>query len=113
MKRIEAIIRPQRLSALVEAVDSLGYRGLTVRSVTGQGIQGGLAQQWRREEYRVDLLPKVSVMMAVQDDEVEDLVAVMVKTARTDRIGDGKIFVSAVDQVVRIRTGERGPEALR
>lgn len=112
MTQIEAIIRPQRLSAVVEAVDALGYRGITVRSVQGHGIQGGLSQQWRREEYRVDLLPKVSVVMTVLDSEVEDLIDVIVKSARTDRIGDGKIFVTPVEQVVRIRTGETGEQAL-
>jgi nitrogen regulatory protein P-II 1 len=112
LKQIEAVIRPQRLSALVEAVDTLGYRGLTVRSVTGQGIQGGVAQQWRREEYRVDLLPKVSVMMVVQDSDAEDLIDVIVKATRTDRIGGGKIFVTPIDEVIRVRTGETGSCAL-
>lgn len=112
MMRIEAVIRPERLESVLEAVGALGYRGMTVGNVKGQGIQGGLARQWRRAEYRVDLLPKVSVVMVVLDEEVEDLMKVIAMAARTDRIGDGKIFVTPVEQVVRVRTGETGPDAL-
>lgn len=113
MKQIQAIIRPQRVDTVVKAARELGYKGVTVRSVQGQGIQGGLAQKWRREEYRVDLLPKVSVTMVVPDDEVDDLVDVIVKSARTDHIGDGKVFVTPVEDAVRIRTGETGDAALK
>ncbi len=112
MKQIEAIIRPQRVTAVLEAARQLGYKGVTVRSVQGQGIQGGVAQKWRREEYRVDLLPKVALTMVVPDEEVGDLVDMIVKTARTDHIGDGKVFVTPVEQAVRIRTGETGDTAL-
>lgn len=112
MKQVEAIIRPQRVSTVLEAARELGYRGVTVRSVQGQGIQGGLAQKWRREEYRVDLLPKVAVTMVVPDEEVADLVDMIVKTARTSHIGDGKVFVTPVEQAVRIRTGKSGDRVL-
>jgi len=94
MKQVEAIIRPQRVSTVLEAARELGYRGVTVRSVQGQGIQRGLAQKWRREEYRVDLLPKVAVTMVVPDEEVADLVDMIVKTARTSHIGFTPDYVS-------------------
>jgi nitrogen regulatory protein P-II 1 len=112
MKRIEAIVRPESLEAVKEALASLGHAGLTVTEVKGHGIQKGLTQQWRGEEYHVDLLPKISIMAVVHDHEVHDVVDSIVKVARTDRIGDGKIFVSPVEQVIRVRTGETGPEAL-
>jgi nitrogen regulatory protein P-II 1 len=112
MKRIEAIVRPEKLDAVKEALVSLGHNGLTVYEVKGHGIQKGVTQQWRGEEYVIDLLPKVSVMAIVHDHEINDCVDAVVKAARTDRIGDGKIFVSPVEQAIRIRTGESGPEAL-
>jgi len=112
MKRVEAIIRPERLDAVKEAVLSLGHKGLTVTEVKGHGTQGGISQHWRGAEYVIDLLPKVSLIAVVNDHEVRDLVDVIVKNARTDRIGDGKIFVSDIEEVIRVRTGEHGPEAL-
>lgn len=112
MKRIEAIIRPDRLDAVKDALVSLGHHGLTVCEVKGHGIQKGITQQWRGEEYVIDLLPKVSVVAVVNDHEVVDCLAAISQAARTDRIGDGKIFVSTVDEVVRIRTGETGTEAI-
>ena len=112
MKRIEAIVRPERLEAVKEALVSLGHAGVTVSEVKGHGIQRGITQQWRGEEYHVDMLPKVSIVAVVHDHEVGDVTDAIVKAARTDRIGDGKIFVSSVEQVIRIRTGETGPEAL-
>jgi len=112
MKRIEAITRPESLNAVKDALVSLGHHGLTVSEVKGHGIQKGITQQWRGEEYVIDLLPKVSVIAVVHDHEVPDCLDAIVKAARTDRIGDGKIFVSSVEEVVRIRTGETGPEAL-
>jgi nitrogen regulatory protein P-II 1 len=112
MKRIESIVRPDRVEAVKEALVSLGHNGLTVCEVKGHGIQKGITQQWRGEEYVIDLLPKVSVMAVVHDHEVQDCVDAVSKAARTDRIGDGKIFVSEIEQVYRIRTGEHGPGAL-
>jgi len=112
MKRIEAYIRPERLEAVKEALVGLGHNGLTVAEVKGHGIQKGITQQWRGEEYVIDLLPKVSVVAVVHDHEVRDGVDAIVAAARTDRIGDGKIFVTSVEEAVRIRTGETGPEAL-
>ena len=112
MKKVEAIIRPERLDAVKEAIIGLGHKGLTITEVKGHGTQGGISQHWRGAEYVIDLLPKVSVVAVVNDHEVQDLVAAIVKFARTDRIGDGKIFVSTIEEVIRVRTGESGPEAL-
>jgi len=112
MKRIEAIVRPDKLEAVKEGLVALGHHGLTVTEVKGHGIQKGITQQWRGEEYVIDLLPKVTVMAVVHDHEVQDCVDAIVGVARTDRIGDGKIFVSPVETAVRIRTGETGPEAV-
>jgi nitrogen regulatory protein P-II 1 len=112
VKRIEAIIRPDRLEAVKAALVASGHSGLTVSEVRGHGIQGGVTQHWRGQEYSVDLLPKVSVVAVVNDHEVTDVIESIEAAARTDRIGDGKIFVTTVEQVVRIRTGESGTDAL-
>jgi nitrogen regulatory protein P-II 1 len=112
MKRVEAIIRPERLESVKEALTALGHKGLTVTEVKGHGTQKGITQQWRGEEYVIDLLPKIQVIAVVNDHEVSDVVAEIQKAARTDRIGDGKIFVSPIEEVIRVRTGEHGPEAL-
>lgn len=112
MKRIEAIVRPERLERVKEALTGAGHAGLTVTEVKGHGIQKGITQHWRGQDYTIDLLPKVSVVAVVNDHEVDDVVAAIVAAAHTDRIGDGKIFVSPVEQVIRIRTKESGPEAL-
>jgi nitrogen regulatory protein P-II 1 len=112
MKRIEAIIRTERLETVKESLTAAGVLGLTVTDVRGHGIQNGLTQQWRGQEYTVDLIPKVSIVIVVNDHEVQDVVQSIVTAARTDRIGDGKIFVSPIEQVIRIRTGEMGTEAI-
>jgi nitrogen regulatory protein P-II 1 len=112
MKRIEAIIRPESLDPVKQALIGLGHAGLTVSEVKGHGIQKGITQHWRGQEYSIDLLPKVSIVAVVNDDEVSGVLEAIVSAARTDRIGDGKIFVSPVEQVVRIRTGESGPDVL-
>jgi nitrogen regulatory protein P-II 1 len=112
MKRIEAIIRPERLEEVKDALLSLGHCGLTVSEVKGHGIQKGITQQWRGQEYRIDLLPKVSVVAVVNDHEVSEAIASISTAARTGRIGDGKIFVSSVEEAIRIRTGEIGVETL-
>jgi len=112
MKRVEAIIRPDRLEAVKAALIDMGHAGLTVTEVKGHGIQKGITQQWRGQEYSIDLLPKVSIVAVVNDHEVTDVIESIASVARTDRIGDGKIFVSPIEQVVRIRTGEYGPDAI-
>lgn len=112
MKRIEAIVRPDKLEKVKDALMDLGHSGLTVRQVTGHGVQNGVSQQWRKQEYRVDLIPKVEIMAVVNDYEVRDAIEAIEAAARTGRIGDGKIFVSTVDEVVRIRTGEEGAGTL-
>jgi nitrogen regulatory protein P-II 1 len=112
VKRIEAIVRPERLDAVKSALVELGQSGLTVYEVKGHGIQRGVSLQWRGREYTVDLLPKIAVVACVHDHEVQDCIDVIVKMGRTNRIGDGKIFVAPIEQVVRIRTGESGAEAL-
>jgi nitrogen regulatory protein PII len=112
MKRIEAIVRPDKVEDVKAALLELGHHGVTVTEVKGHGIQDGVAQQWRGEEYRVDLLPKASVVAVVHDHEAKDASEAIIAAARTGRIGDGKIFITSVDEVIRIRTGEAGPGTL-
>jgi nitrogen regulatory protein P-II 1 len=112
MKRIEAIIRPEKVQVVKEALIEMGHAGLTIYDVQGHGTQKGISQQWRGHEYSVDLLPKVALVVVAHDHEVQDIVDVIARIARTDRIGDGKIFVTPVEQVIRVRTGETGSDAL-
>ena len=112
MKRIEAIIRPEKVQVVKQALLDMGHAGITIFDVRGHGTQKGISQQWRGQEYSVDLLPKVAVVAVVHDHEVPDVIDVISRVARTDRIGDGKIFVTPIEQVYRIRTGETGAEAL-
>ncbi|MBA4369990.1 MAG: transcriptional regulator [Coriobacteriaceae bacterium] len=112
MKRVTAIIRPEKLGDVKAALTSMGHAGLTVSEVKGHGIQKGVTQQWRGQEYTIDLLPKIEITAVVNDADVTDVVESIVAAARTDRIGDGKIFVTPVEQVIRIRTGESGSEAI-
>jgi nitrogen regulatory protein P-II 1 len=112
MKRIEAIVRPDRVEGVKEALAEFGLRGLTVTDVLGHGVQNGVKQQWRGQEYEVDLLPKVSLVAVVHDHEAKEVCEVIVDAARTGRMGDGKIFVTSVEEVIRIRTGENGAGAL-
>lgn len=112
MHKIEAIIRPDKLDDVKKALTDLGHNGLTVTEVKGHGIQKGITQQWRGQEYNIDLLPKVMVVAVVNETEVQSAVEAIIDAARTGTIGDGKIFVSAVDAVYRIRTGESGVDAI-
>ena len=112
MKRIEAIFRPDRLEAVKQAFEDLGHAGITVVDVRGHGIQKGVTQQWRGQEYSVDLLPKTMVIAVVHDHEVDDVLDSLSHAARTGMIGDGKVFITDVADVLRIRTGERGAEAI-
>jgi nitrogen regulatory protein P-II 1 len=112
MKKIEAVIKPFKLDEVREALSEVGVSGLTVTEVKGFGRQKGHTELYRGAEYVVDFLPKVKVEVVVADHEVEMAIEAIVKAARTGKIGDGKIFVMAVEQVVRIRTGETGEAAV-
>jgi nitrogen regulatory protein PII len=112
MKRIDAIIKPFKLDDVKERLAAVGVQGITVNEVKGFGRQKGHTELYRGAEYVVDFLPKVQISVLVPDDRVTDTVDAIVSGARTGRIGDGKIFITPVDDVVRIRTGERGPEAV-
>jgi nitrogen regulatory protein P-II 1 len=112
MKRIDAIIKPFKLDDVKERLARIGIQGLTVTEVKGFGRQKGHTELYRGAEYVVDFLPKVQLAVLVTDDKVADTVEAIIDGARTGRIGDGKIFITAVEEVVRIRTGERGAEAV-
>jgi nitrogen regulatory protein P-II 1 len=112
MKKIEAIIKPFKLDEVREALSEIGVSGLTVTEVKGFGRQKGHTELYRGAEYVVDFLPKVKVEVIVADSLVERAIDSIVKAARTGKIGDGKIFITAVEQVVRIRTGESGEAAV-
>jgi nitrogen regulatory protein P-II 1 len=112
MKRIEAIIKPFKLDEVKEALSKAGVEGMTVSEVKGFGRQKGHTELYRGAEYVVDFLPKVKIELLVNDAKAAEVVQLIETSARTGRIGDGKIFVLPVEDVVRIRTGERGPDAL-
>ena len=112
MKKIEAIIKPFKLDDVREALSTAGVSGLTVTEVKGFGRQKGHTELYRGAEYVVDFLPKVKIELVVADEMLDRCVETIVTAARTGKIGDGKIFVTTVEQVVRIRTGERGADAI-
>ncbi len=112
MKKIEAIIKPFKLDEVKEALSEVGLKGITVTEAKGFGRQKGHTELYRGAEYVVDFLPKVKIEVVLEDDMVERALEAIVQTARTGRIGDGKIFVSSVEEVVRIRTGETGNDAI-
>ncbi len=112
MKQITAVIKPFKLDEVRESLAAVGVSGLTVTEVKGFGRQKGHTELYRGAEYVVDFLPKVKVEVVVADDVVDHAVEAIVKAARTGKIGDGKIFVTAVEQVIRIRTGETGTDAV-
>jgi nitrogen regulatory protein P-II 1 len=112
MKKIEAIIREERLDAVKKALEENSYFGMTVSQVSGRGKQKGIPLQWRVGEYRVDLLPKLKIELVVLDEDVPIAVNAIVRNARTGEIGDGKIFILPVENVVRVRTGDRGENAI-
>ena len=112
MKKVEAVVKPFKLDEVREALSELGVTGLTVTEVKGFGRQKGHTELYRGAEYVVDFLPKVKVEVVLPDDLVERAIEAIVKAARTGKIGDGKIFVSAVEEVVRIRTGETNEDAV-
>jgi len=112
MKKVECIIKPFKLDDVKSALSELGISGMTVSEVRGFGRQKGHTELYRGAEYQVDLIPKVKIELVIDDAQVADVVAAIQKEAATGRIGDGKIFVLEVEQSVRIRTGETGPESL-
>ena len=112
MKKIEAIIKPFKLDEVKEALNEIGLRGMTVTEVKGFGRQKGHTELYRGAEYVVDFLPKVKIEIVMEDGLVERAMEVITQAARTERIGDGKIFVTTIEQAVRIRTGEKGVEAI-
>lgn len=114
MRKIEAIVRPEKVDDVRRAIESVGYPGITITEAQGHGKQKGVTQQWRGESYRVEFLPKVKLEIVASDTDAERIVQAILKTARTNggAVGDGKIFVSDVRDAIRIRTGERGESAL-
>jgi len=112
MKKIEAIIRHFKLEEVKDALTSAGIQGMTVMEVRGFGRQKGHKEQYRGAEYTVDFLPKVKIEIVVDDASAQSIIETIVNTARTGQIGDGKIFVSTLDETIRIRTGETGDESL-
>jgi nitrogen regulatory protein P-II 1 len=112
MKEIVAIIRPNKLDVVKEALEEIGCHGVTVTEVKGRGRQLGITESYRGSDYRIDMLPKTRLEIVVTDENAEDVIKALVETAQTGDIGDGKIFISPVEDVVRIRTGERGDKAV-
>ena len=112
MKKIEAIIKPFKLDALKEAFSSIGIQGMTISEVKGYGRQKGHTEIYRGAEYVVDFIPKVKVSIVANDDQVEQIIETIISAVNTGKIGDGKIFVLPVDAVVRVRTGEKGKDAI-
>ena len=112
MKLITAVIKPFKLDEVKDALKSNGVTGITVTEVRGFGRQGGHTETYRGAEYKIDFVPKVSMSIVIDDDQVDTVVDIIAAAARTDKIGDGKIWVTDVDRVVRIRTGEEGSEAV-
>jgi nitrogen regulatory protein P-II 1 len=112
MKKIEAVIKPFKLDEVKEALQDMGVQGMTVLEAKGYGRQKGHTELYRGAEYVVDFLPKMKIEVVVADDQVEQVLETLVNAARTGRIGDGKIFVTDLQDVIRIRTGERGPQAI-
>ncbi|CCO22164.1 P-II family nitrogen regulator [Maridesulfovibrio hydrothermalis] len=112
MKKVEIIIRPFKLEEIKECLTEIGIKGMTVTDVKGFGRQGGHKEVYRGAEYQVDFLPKIKVEVVIEEELLDELMEAVVNAARTGQVGDGKIFISPVDEVVRIRTGESGTDAL-
>lgn len=112
MKKIDAIIRPEKIDEVKKALDEAGYPGITITEVEGHGVQKGVTQEWRGLVYKVDLLPKIKIEIVVKDKDLDKILDVIIKTAKTGAVGDGKIFIWDIKDVIRIRTGERGEAAI-
>ena len=112
MKKIEAIIRPEKMEDVHSALEEIGYPGMTIVEVKGHGKQKGLAQQWRGQEYKVDFLHKLKLEIVVLDEDVGRITKAIIKSARTGELGDGKIFVSPIETAIKVRTGDTGDDAI-
>jgi nitrogen regulatory protein P-II 1 len=112
MKKIEAIIREEKLPEIRTTLEEQGFKGMTVYDVKGRGAQGGISLQWRVGDYRIDLLPKKMIVVVVKDQDYQKVVDIICKIGRSGSAGDGKIFVSTIDEVIRVRTEEYGEIAL-
>ena len=112
MKQITAIFRNERLDAVKDALEKINCKGITVMDVKGRGEQLGIEENYRGNSYRIDLLPKIKIVTVVPDNNVENVITAITEAATTGNVGDGKIFITNIDEVVRIRTNERGDKAL-
>jgi len=112
MKKIEAVIKPFKLDDVKEALNDIGIHGMTVSEVKGYGRQKGHTEIYRGAEYAVDFIPKLKIEIVLEDDRLAEVIEVIQKSASTGKIGDGKIFILPVDEAIRVRTGEKGPDAL-
>ena len=112
MKKIEAIIRPEKLEEAREALDAGGFHGMTVTEVRGRGAQKGITLEWRVGEYKVEFLPKVKLELVINDKDLDTVIGIINKVCSSGNIGDGKIFVYTIDEVIRVRTGESGLTAI-
>jgi len=112
MKKIEAIVRTESLEELREALDAKGYHGMTITEVKGRGTQKGITLEWRVGQYKVEFLPKIKLELVVNDKDMDEVVKVISDVCKTGKIGDGKIFISPVENVIRIRTGQSGTRAV-
>ncbi len=112
MKKIEAVIKPFKLDEVKDALNRIGIQGMTITDVKGFGRQKGHSELYRGADYVIDFLPKVKIEMMVSDSMAEEAIRTIAKTAKTGKIGDGKIFISHIDDAIRIRTGQRGEEAI-
>ena len=112
MKKIEAVIRPEKLETVREALAKMGIVGMTISEASGHGKQGGIALQWRAGEYRVEFLPKIKLELVVLDEDLGKALNTLVTKARTGEKGDGKIFILPVEEVIRIMTGDQGERAI-
>lgn len=111
-KKIEAIIRPEKLDIVKDNLEKIGCNGLTVMEVKGRGEQLGIVEKYRGNVYHVDLIPKVKIDIITTDDQLDSIIEAIKKSAFTGNMGDGKIFISTVEEIVRIRTGEKGADAI-
>ncbi|MBN1644042.1 MAG: P-II family nitrogen regulator [Dehalococcoidales bacterium] len=112
MKKVEAIIREEKLEPVKKTLEGIGYYGMTITEVSGRGRQRGIPLKWGAKEYRVEFLPKLKIELVVLDEDVNNIVDAIVRGARTGDVGDGKIFIFPVDNAVRIRTGDTGGNAV-